>query len=293
MNKLTGLLTKPLTFLLMNFCLVAGSQAVVIRHDVDDKLYREIQHPVSGMATIYVDGGHGVLIKPQWVLTVAHATFCLKPGRWIKVGDKLVQIEGLYNHPDYRPQNTHDIALIKLTEPQDIAINTYINKKGDENGAHYFFMGLGGTGVGTVGQTVTGYDNAGVYREAENRVDRAEGFLIYSRFDKGDEGLPLEGSPGEGDSGTPIYRVDEKGLEILGLASRSERPFLPVGRYGTVDIYTRISPLAGWIESITNSAKPGTQFYKPESGYLPFGVSRGELPEICADINFQSATSKK
>lgn len=59
--------------------------AIVVRHDIDKEKYLASPDDFNPLATFYVDGAHGTLIKPRWVVTAAHATFCVNSGSYISL----------------------------------------------------------------------------------------------------------------------------------------------------------------------------------------------------------------
>lgn len=186
-------------------------------------------------------------------------------------------------HQNYKPGESHDIALIKLINPvKDIEPAT-IYEGSDELGKSTWFIGVGGTGTGITGQTVDNYENAGVLRKAENRIVLANGPLIKFKFDRGSSSLPLEGVSGGGDSGGPAYIKTNNTNYLLGISSRVEGG--SIGKYGVTEVYSRVSYFNSWIENITNEdERYQLQFALPKLDKLPTGLSEEILPEVCADI---------
>ncbi|MFT6992006.1 MAG: hypothetical protein ACJASL_004003 [Paraglaciecola sp.] len=60
--------------------LCTSVKAIVTRHDVHPSLYLASVSDFPPLATLYVAGAHGTLIRERWLLTAAHATFCLSTG---------------------------------------------------------------------------------------------------------------------------------------------------------------------------------------------------------------------
>ncbi|GAA0860196.1 hypothetical protein GCM10009114_36430 [Aliiglaciecola litoralis] len=57
-----------------------------MRHDVDPKKYAASWSDFPPLAQFYIDGAHGSLIAPTWIVSAAHTTFCTDPGTTILVG---------------------------------------------------------------------------------------------------------------------------------------------------------------------------------------------------------------
>ena len=109
------------------------------------------------------------------------------------------------------------------------------------------FVGRGGNGTGLTGPAA----EDGRVRAATNRVERAEKSLLVFRFDApGEAGATeLEGISGPGDSGGPAY-IDRGGVRyVIGVSSAQDsRPTgRQPGRYGVLEMYTRVSHFAEWI----------------------------------------------
>lgn len=260
--------------------------AIVVRHDIDNEKYLASPDDFNPLATFYVDGAHGTLIKPRWVVTAAHATFCVNPGSYISLNNGLHKVERIFVHQNYKPGESHDIALIKLVNPVKKIEPATIYEGSDELGKSTWFIGVGGTGNGITGQTIDNYENAGVLRKAENKIVLANGPLIKFQFDRGSSALPLEGVSGGGDSGGPAYIKTNNTNYLLGISSRVEGG--SIGKYGVTEVYSRVSFFNSWIENITNEDELyQLQFALPKLDKLPTGLSEEILPEVCADIRLR------
>lgn len=263
-----------------------SAPAIVIRHDVDDDKYLAVAEDFEPLATFYIDGAHGTLIKPQWVVTAAHATFCIGPGSYIDLNNGLHKVEQLFVHKNYKPGQSHDIALVKLTESVTGIKPATIYQDPDELGVSTWFIGAGGTGNGATGQTIDNFENAGVLRKAENKIIFASGPLLKFRFDRDNLALPLEGVSGGGDSGGPAYIKTEENIYLLGISSRVEGG--GIGKYGVTEVYSRVSFFKSWIEQITS----GNEFAQKHMALakldkLPAGLNQQILAEVCADIGLK------
>jgi len=263
-----------------------SASAIVIRHDVDDKKYLAYPADFAALATLYVDGAHGTLIKPDWVVTAAHATFCINSGSYIGLNNGYHKVESVFVHKDYQPGKSHDIALIKLVNPIKDVKPASLYEKTDELGKIMWFIGAGGTGNGLTGQTVDNYENGGVLRKAENRTEQAEGPLLKFIFDRDDAALPYEGISGGGDSGGPAYSTIDGTNYLLGISSRVEGG--NIGMYGVVEVYSRVSFFKPWIEKITTGEETlQRQLAFPKLEHLPTGLTKQILPEVCSDIGLK------
>jgi hypothetical protein len=192
-------------FLIIIYLISISSNAIVIRHDVADSKYSANVNDFPALATFYVDGAHGTLIHPKWVVTAAHATFCIAPNTLVMINGITRSIKQLYVHPNYTPGKSHDIALVELNEPVLDVKPATIYMKNNELDKEIWFIGIGGTGNGLVGETIDNAQNNGVLRKAQNTIMEVEGPLIKFTFNKGKDALPLEGVSGGGDSGGPAY----------------------------------------------------------------------------------------
>ncbi|WP_152088044.1 trypsin-like serine protease [Pseudoalteromonas sp. A25] len=275
------------TLILTLMVLSIPCHAIVTRHDIASERYLAEPSDFKPLATFYIDGAHGTLIKPQWVITAAHATFCLGAGKNISINKKLHQVEQVFIHNKYAPGQSHDIALVKLTTPVNDIRPATPYKQTNENNQSIWFIGIGGTGNGLTGQTIDNFENKGILRKAQNKVEQAIGPLLKFKFDKGDTALPLEGVSGGGDSGGPAYLIDEHGeLHILGISSRFKGS--AIGKYGITEIYTRVSYFHQWINYIINGdTKERNQISTTILSHLPAGLTTALLPTVCKDINLK------
>lgn len=260
------------------------ANSIVMRHDVDQKRYLASWADFPALAQFYVDGAHGALIAPRWVVTAAHTTFCTDPGTTILVGGEKVKVKRRYVHPGHTPGVSHDMALIELAAPVTSVKPANIETNGDETGTVVTFIGAGGTGTGIEGQTVDNAANLGVLRKAHNTVEATEGPLLAFVFHRAEQALPLEGIGGSGDSGGPAFIQTGKQYTVLGVSSRGELGST-IGKYGNREYYTRLSYFQDWIEGVMQGdEQTRTKLALPKLRYLLPGLSEAILPEICAEI---------
>lgn len=259
------------------------ADAIVIRHDVPDAEYRV---PASTLpALVDMPGeGHGVLVAPEWVLTVAHVASA--PGLdEVVVAGEARKVERVLLHPGYRrtPEElvqqalasgdaaalmdflstSDDIALVRLSAPVADVAPLPLYRGDDEAGRTVELVGKGATGDGM----------AGLGAHASHRVELRRAFNVVADtgdrwmsvvFDAPPSGLPLEGIGGNGDSGAPLL-VDNGGQRfVAGLhswdryyAPGGDRPF-HAGRYGQIVCSVRVSRYIAWIEAELEAAASPT-----------------------------------
>ncbi len=272
--------------LLISLLLSVPSFAIVIRHDVEDAKYHAKPSDFPALATFYVDGAHGTLIKPSWIVTAAHATFCVQPGSLALVNGSARKIASVYVHKEYTPGQSHDIALVELSEAVTDVDPVGVYQNADEQGKSIWFIGIGGTGNGLQGQTVDNAANQGQLRKAQNVISGANGPLLTFTFDRGRQALPLEGVSGGGDSGGPAYLVDDNGYHLLGVSSRFENGGM--GEYGITEIYSRISHFNAWIDTVIDGTKASRDEVSiPKLKNLPAGITNENLHFVCDDIGIK------
>jgi len=260
--------------------------AIVIRHDVADKNYLAQQSDFIQLATLYVDGAHGTLINANWVVTAAHATFCLRGGSYIKLNNRFRKVERVFVHKNYQPGKSHDIALIKLLEPVNDVSPVKLYEHADELGKITWFIGVGGTGNGLVGQQVDNFANGGVLRKAHNKIEQAAGPLLKFKFDRGEAALSFEGVSGAGDSGGPAYITIGDSHYLLGISSRFEGE--AVGKYGVTEVYSRVSFFKPWIDQMISADETVIkQVSLPKLSQLPTGLTAAMLSDVCAEIGLK------
>lgn len=249
------------------------ASAVVIRDDVDDSKYRI---PASEFpALVDLPGeGHGVLIAPQWVITVAHAIAWRSEFKQVTINGIARDVERVAIHPGYKKpphelahhalatwdwtlfmvqlSSSDDIALLKLAQPVTDVSPVAIHKGADDEiGQIVKIIGKGATGTG-----VTGFDFKASHRtelrRAYNKVTSAHGRWFCYAFDKSSETLPLEGGIGSGDSGGPILVQAEENWLLAGLTSWTAPQGAirtPLGQYGQITCNIRLRHYEEWIES--------------------------------------------
>lgn len=244
------------------------SNAVVKRHDIPPENYILEKAP-----EYFIDmphEGHGVLISPQWVVTVAHTIFYDYVGKSLKIGAKNYEIEAVHKHFDYvEPnkllfkgdaaplmnffQSRSDIALIKLSSPVNNVkpINIYNNS--NEVGKTITVFGKGATGDGLTGEDIK-TKPLRVLNSFQNIIESAEGNWLTFKFDEPASALPLEGIHGSGDSGGASIIFQEGVPFLVGLSSwqywRGDLASFNGGLYGATAYQVRLSTYHDWISRV-------------------------------------------
>lgn len=255
-------------FFLFFFTLALPSQAIVTRHDISPEQYLADSAPEF---LVDMPGeGHGVLIEPNWIVTVAHLIFADYAGKTIVIHGKTFEIENVFIHKlakkpdstlfqgDAKPlmdfmKSTSDIALIKLKKPVTHVQPISIYPHRDEKGKAVTAFGRGATGNGLTGSDFE-TKRKKVLRTMTNRIDLAEGNWLSITLDNKDQGLPLEGIDGSGDSGGPLIIEKDGQAYLAGLFSwdyvEGDLKSFKHGLYGGKSYQVRLSSYQAWIRSI-------------------------------------------
>jgi len=252
----------------------SSAGAVVIRHDVGDSKYRVPASEFPALVDMPHEG-HGVLIAPEWVITVAHVLPAHAGSLQVTIGGVPRDVERVVVHPGYRtpPQalidqamatgeavlilvllaSSDDIALVKLKQPVTDVVPVALHRGGEEPNQVVRIFGKGATGTGATGHDPKG-PNRTALRGASNRITSAHGRWFCYVFDAPPMALPLEGIGGNGDSGSPVLITVDDEWVLAGLAAwklldgdvRTSRP----GRYGQTSCNVRLGHYIEWIESV-------------------------------------------
>lgn len=249
-----------------NYC-----NAVVKRHDIPPEKYL-----VENAPAFLIDmphEGHGVLIAPQWIVTVAHVIFYDYKGKSIEIGGESYKIESVTKHPGYiEPDESlfkgdatrlmaffasrSDIALIKLSSPVIGIDPVKIYLEDNEVGQIVSVFGRGATGNGLIGEDLSTKPRRKLH-SFNNKIDGARGSWLTYKFDSPPNSLPLEGIHGSGDSGGPSVIFLEGEPYLAGLSSwqywQGDLSTFKGGLYGTTAYQVRLSVYKDWILSVLAS----------------------------------------
>jgi len=266
-----------LLLLLLLLVVSSTASAVIIRHDVDDSRYRVSGSEFPALADL-PDEGHGILIAPQWVVTVAHAV--TDSTDQITINGVQREVDRVFIHPGYGrlPQSlveealasgdaskamafqaaNHDIALMKLAEPVTDVEPATLYEGNDEPGKVAKLMGKGATGTGVEGQIPDGPHRT-TLRRAFNSITSADSLWIGYVFDTGSAALDLEGMGGGGDSGGPVLIDVDGQWQLAGLTSwklvEGNAAEFHTGLYGQTSYNVRLSAYTAWINATMNGAR--------------------------------------
>lgn len=258
------------------------AQSIVIRHDRDDAIYKAYGARFKAVGQVS-QGGEGVLVSPQWVLTAAHVGESLGPfARYVRFGGESYEIQKVVLHPEWITRggiaSGRDIALLKLDRPVRGIEPVLLYTKDDEAGKVVTFVGRGLTGTGITGPAG---DLGRALRGATNRVDAVNDTSIRMVFDAPPGGTELEGISGPGDSGGPaLLEVDGK-LYTLGVSSTNSGGEGEHCKYGTTETYARVSTSREWIKGAIDSDAPETASLTAWGPVVRVWKGQG-LPEVPA-----------
>lgn len=248
----------------------SAAQAIVIRHDVDDAMYRVEASALPALADIS-HSGHGVLIAPRWVVTAAHTVAGDLQHVGVSIAGACRQVDRVVLHPGYRsiPAELYqghsgpasraqdardDIALIRLAEPVPGVEPATLHSGDGEVGAWVRLLGKGATATGDIGLDHAASQRTEL-RQAYTHVAAVDARWIDSVFEAGEAAHPLQGMMGNGDSGGPmLMEVAPGDWHVIGLAAWTvydgELADYRGGLYGQVSKHVRLSRYVDWIKQV-------------------------------------------
>jgi hypothetical protein len=260
---------KPSRLLTLGLGLVClNAQAIIMRHDVPDDKYKVPASEFPALADLPIEG-HGVLIAPAWVVTLASAVVN-KDIHEVTIAGTPRPVARIVIHPGYKPtpreyysgdatplllfeRDLDDIAMIELKDPISDVPPALLYRGEDERNEVVEILGKGATGNGLIGQYSTSTYRGELHR-AYTRVESADGHWIKLRFQTKREAEPLEGMPGNGDEGGPVLMKVRGSLTLVGLMWRLYAAgSLANYRYFVYEDETyevRISHYAPWIDKV-------------------------------------------
>lgn len=241
--------------------LATAASAIVIRHDVPDAAYLARESDFPAVFSLYrTKAGHNeciaTLVSARFAVTAAHCAretsllAAASPGGTgyeVKVAGLPARIDRVIHHPGDGGGRPPDIALLRLIGPVTHVAPLPLYRGTQEVGQVIVMPGWGGTGNGQGG---LGTED-GLFRVAENRVDRAEDRRLVWRFDNPAQGtaLTLEGISGPGDSGGPALLRTPEGWQVAGVSSSQDTMDGAEGLYGVEEYFVRISEFTPWIDA--------------------------------------------
>jgi len=230
---------------------------LIIRHDRTDRdsLVDEEQWPA--LTSFFRGHGGATLIAPRWLLTAAHVAQNIpsEVRLSVELAGKRYPIARTILHPAYDRawqsgdeddgNDTVDLALVELETPVENMLPFDLYDRFDEQGQEVLLLGRGEFGNGIRG--ARGTDRA--LRQVTNKVDEVDDYWLKLRFDAPPDGTHLEGVCGRGDSGGPAFIQGHGSFLLAGISSWQKTGDRPLGLYGCVEHYTRVSRFVDWIRS--------------------------------------------
>ena len=260
---------KPSRLLATGLALVCfNAQAIIMRHDIPEDKYKVPASDFPALVDLPIEG-HGVLIAPSWVVTLASAV-ANKDIHEVTINGTPRPVAQIVLHPGYKPtpkeyysgdanplllfeRDLDDIAMIELKDPVSDVPPALLYRGEDEKNDVVKILGKGATGNGLIGQYSMSPHRGDLHR-AYTRIESADGHWIKLRFETKREAQPLEGMPGNGDEGGPVLLKVHGTWTLAGLMWR----LYAVGnlanyRYFVYEDETyevRISHYAPWIDKV-------------------------------------------
>jgi hypothetical protein len=230
---------------------------MIIRHDRSDRdsLVDEEQWPA--LTSFFRGHGGASLIAPTWLLTAAHVAQSIpsEVRLSVELAGKRYPIACTILHPAYDQEwsageeddenQTVYLALVELEVPVTNVLPFDLYDRSDEQGQEVLLLGRGEFGDGLRG--ARGFDRA--LRQVSNQIDEVNSYWLKMRFDVPPAGTKLEGVCGRGDSGGPAFIEHAHRFLLAGVSSWQQLGDRPLGTYGCIEHYTRVSCFIDWIRT--------------------------------------------
>ena len=228
---------------------VPVAEPIIRRADRADSAYCQLGLRARSLVSIG-RAGDGTLIASRWVLTAGHVAraMAMRAGavRSVQIGGASYAVAETFVHPDWTEMGPHDIGLLRLARPVSGVTPSALYRGRAEKGRVATLLGHGKSGTGATRERI----EDGKARGATSRVDSADSNWLYFSFDAPPSGTNLEGAPGPGDSGGPaLISIGDK-TYIAGVSSAGYDGRNGPGSYGAVDVFTRVSTHAAWIDKV-------------------------------------------
>lgn len=237
---------------------------MILRHDRADRESLVDEQDWPALTSFFRGHGAATLIAPTWLLTAAHVAQSIPSHVTLSVelAGKRFPLARVILHPAYdaawmareededdendEGSSVVDLAVVELALPVTHVHPVAIYEEADEQGQEVWLLGRGECGNGLRG--VRGADRA--LRRVTNRIDVVDASWLKMRFDAPPEGTALEGVCGRGDSGGPAFIQRQHDLLLAGVSSWQQVGGRPLGTYGCVEHYTRVSRCVDWIHTV-------------------------------------------
>lgn len=226
---------------------------MIIRHDRSDKESIVDTNEWPGITNFFRGSGAAALIAPDWLLTVAHVARHIPTGIRLSVelAGKRHPIARTIVCPYYEPKweqdesdpDTVDLAVVQLAMPVEDVAPFKLYDRSDELGQEMILLGWGECGNGLHG--ARGADHT--LRRVTNQIHEVDNYWIKYRFEAPPKGTVLEGVSANGDSGGPALIWHDSQFQIAGVSSWQDHGDKPLGTYGCIEHYARVSKFTGWI----------------------------------------------
>lgn len=261
------------------------TNSIHIRHDVTKSKYKSSLEDFPALSQIYKNGVFGVLIHPSWVITSGHSLFCITEQSVIKVGDTYQKVKGIYRHYSGMTNSKRDIALLHLYTPVTDIVPAILYSKNDEVKKVVNIIGKQHIKNSQPSEYKQSNNLSSNLFKAQNTLESASETELSFIFDLPSSSLNLEGSPGNGDSGSPAYIVNDGNFYVLGISSKTQSWFIPTGEYGVTEKYTRISTARKWILDVINKPKNRSMVSRPYSEF-PKQIPNNHQDSLCKSLAF-------